>query len=139
MSRELDEQIAWALGYETLWADGGFGMTLYLHDSGAVRESANVTGNCHILRLTWQLLRVNGEAGEYRVRRTPEWSERHEDARQLEDEIERRGLQKRYMDALASTTNAMPFDNVLYPWSLIRATPEQRARAFLEAIAHDQP
>lgn len=57
----------------------------------------------------------------------------------LEDEIERRGLQKRYMDALASTTNAMPFDNVLYPWSRIRATPEQRARAFLEAIAHDQP
>ena len=140
MSRELDEQIAWALGYETLWADGGFGMTLYLHDSGAVRESANVTGNCHILRLTWQLLRVNGEAGEYRVRRTPEWSERHEDARMLEDEIERRGLQIEYSLAIA---RLLSFDMKEFSlddaWLLLRATPEQRARAFLEAIAHDQP
>jgi hypothetical protein len=67
-----------------------------------------------------------------------DWTDDSEKSVLLEDEIERRGLQKRYMDALASTTNAMPFDNVLYPWSLIRATPEQRARAFLEAIAHDQ-
>ena len=138
MSRELDEQIARALGYETLWADGGFGVTLYLHDSGAVRESPNVTANCRVLGARWAPLRVNGEVREYHVRCAPAWSDRHEDARMLEDEIERRGLQKRYMDALASTTNAMPFDNVLYPWSLIRATPEQRARAFLEAIAHDQ-
>lgn len=138
MSRELDEQIARALGYETLWADGGFGMTLYLHDSGAVRESANVTSNCRVLGARWEPLRVNGEVGEYHVRYAPAWSERHEDARMLEDEIERRALIDRYLAALDDVLGVNPYtdDEV---WSLIRATPKQRARAFLEAIAHDQP
>ena len=53
----------------------------------------------------------------------------------LEEEIERRGLQKVYMDALADATDAIPFDSVCYPWSLIRATPEQRARAFVAVCA----
>ena len=138
MSRELDEQIARALGYETLWADGGFGVTLYLHDSGAVRESPNVTANCRVLGARWEPLRVNGEVREYHVRCAPAWSDRHEDARMLEDEIERRALIDRYLAALDDAMGVSPYtdDEV---WSLIRATPEQRARAFLEAIANDQP
>ena len=76
MRRELDEQTARALGYETLWADGGFGVTLYLHDSGAVRESPNVTANCRVLGARWEPLRVNGEVREYHVRYAPAWSER---------------------------------------------------------------
>ncbi len=135
MSRELDEQIARALGYETLWADGGFGVTLYLHDSGAVRESPNVTANCRVLGARWEPLRVNGEVGEYHVRYAPAWSERHEDARMLEDEIERRGLQIEYSLAIA---RLLSFDMKEFSlddaWLLLRATPEQRARAFLEAI-----
>ena len=138
MSRELDEQIARALGYETLWADGGFGVTLYLHDSGAVRESPNVTANCRVLEARWEPLRVNGEVREYHVRCAPAWSDRHEDARMLEDEIERRALIDRYLAALDDVLGVNPYtdDEV---WSLIRATPKQRARAFLEAIANDQP
>ena len=140
MSRELDEQIARALGYETLWADGGFGVTLYLHDSGAVRESPNVTANCRVLGARWEPLRVNGEVREYHVRCAPAWSDRHEDARMLEDEIERRGLQIEYSLAIA---RLLSFDMKEFSlddaWLLLRATPEQRARAFLEAIAHDQP
>ena len=55
----------------------------------------------------------------------------------LEDEIERRALIDRYLAALDDVLGVNPYtdDEV---WSLIRATPEQRARAFLEAIAHDQ-
>lgn len=134
MSRELDEQCAKALGYDTLWADGGFGETLYLHDTGAVRESPNVTSNCRLLGASWERLRIDGEIVERFVRYCPAFSERLEDAKILEDEIERRGLQRRYMDALADTVDAMPFDDVIYPWSLFHATPKQRARAFLKAI-----
>jgi len=134
VSRELDEQVARALGYETLWADGGFGVTLYLHDSGAVRESPNVTANCRVLGARWERLRIDGQVGEYHVRYAPAWSERHEDARMLEDEIERRGLQEKYIYALMPTYHHFDSASPHELFNLLRATPEQRARAFLEAI-----
>lgn len=141
MSRELDEQIARALGYETLWADGGFGVTLYLHDSGAVRESPNVTANCRVLGARWEPLRVNGEVREYHVRYAPAWSERHEDARMLEDEIERRGLIAQGRYAMFLMNSILPgrrhLDLLQLHWHFIRTTPEQRARAFLAAISED--
>lgn len=56
------------------------------------------------------------------------------DARWLEDVIEARGLQRQYMNILANVIDAMPFDDVLFQWTLIRATPEQRAQAFIAAI-----
>jgi hypothetical protein len=54
----------------------------------------------------------------------------------LEPEIERRGwdAQKRYIEALQKITECIPFDDVGYYWPLIRATPEQRARAFLAVM-----
>src|SRR5690349_2223157 len=72
--------------------------------------------------------------------------ERHERmqiAHMLEDEIERRGLQARYAMALVVIVlgesqktlldiGRAPSDEDLF--ALIRATPEHRARAFLEAM-----
>jgi len=76
--------------------------------------------------------------------RPSEWGD---DARLLEDEIERRGLQHEYIIALF--LQAMPeaakwgitdkrspsawVDRAVL-FALLRATPEQRARAFLEAV-----
>lgn len=63
--------------------------------------------------------------------------------RALEDEIDRRGMQVRYIEALAELTphyRAYPegYSGAMYPplsvFVLMRATPEQRARAFLQAV-----
>lgn len=137
MSRELDEQIAHALGYATMWADGGFGEALYLHDAGAVRTSPHITSNCRVLGATWERLRVQGQVGEYFVRYAPAWSNNHQDARELEDEIERRGhvAQGRYAMFLVNiAVSRHELDLFQLHWLVIRATPEQRARAFLAAI-----
>lgn len=62
------------------------------------------------------------------------------DTTHIEDEIERRGLWKQYVLALlyivceARQIDALHEDEELYQWLLIRATPEQRERAFLKAI-----
>lgn len=71
---------------------------------------------------------------------TPRWdvvaaySTDHAAARLLEDEAERRGLQWPYARALCGIVggqrDALP--GIL--WLFIRATPEQRARAFLEVL-----
>ena len=50
----------------------------------------------------------------------------------LEDEIEKRGLQDVYIDALMRIVE-YPAIGEQY-WLLLRATPEQRARAFLAAV-----
>lgn len=56
-----------------------------------------------------------------------------ESAKLLEDEIERRGLQDDYMRELLSIV--IPGGgSVLAFWKILRATPEQRARAFLKAV-----
>ena len=69
-----------------------------------------------------------------------DWTDDSEKSVLLEDEIERRGLQIEYSLAIA---RLLSFDMKEFSlddaWLLLRATPEQRARAFLEAIAHDQP
>ena len=142
MSRELHEACAQALGYTTLWAeDSAFGPSLYLHDAGAVRESESVTANCHLMGGRWERLRVNGEIGEYFVRLCPAFSANHEAARVLEDEIERRDRRVGYITELGNIVLTYLADqngSARYPalsvWALIRATPEQRARAFLEAV-----
>lgn len=65
--------------------------------------------------------------------------------RDAEDEIERRGLQARYVDALAdvvTTTESIVNDlialhgtsDALIIWRILRATPEQRVRAALRAV-----
>lgn len=81
----------------------------------------------------------------------------HAAARLLEDEIEKRGLQEQYVTALIAELSlfiiAVADDlhiNPLIPplemtgkykeignaflWALMRATPEQKAKAFLEAV-----
>jgi hypothetical protein len=51
--------------------------------------------------------------------------------RQMEDEIARLGLSERYIYALERILGSRD------PWEFIRATPEQRARAFLEATRNE--
>lgn len=55
-------------------------------------------------------------------------------ARMLEDEVEKRGLQERYVEALYPAYHS--FEGILVAdlFVLIHATPEQRARAFLKAV-----
>jgi hypothetical protein len=68
----------------------------------------------------------------------PPVSTDHTAARLLEDEIERRGKVSDYAGALAEMVGVG--DDFWYDatggdvWQIIRATPEQRARAFLEAV-----
>jgi hypothetical protein len=68
----------------------------------------------------------------------PHYSVRPEAARILEEEIERRGLKDTYIneliDACAGQAITM-LDDLTFAdlWSLIRATPEQRAQAFVTA------
>lgn len=56
-------------------------------------------------------------------------------ARMLEDEIERRGLEEEYARAMMRIIYQVGFKNYAHSqYLLIRATPEQRAKAFREAI-----
>lgn len=56
-------------------------------------------------------------------------------ARALEEHIEQQGLWKEYVTELVGqTTDSTVVVMEWAMWALIRATPEQRARAFLEAI-----
>lgn len=80
-------------------------------------------------------LKASYPFGEQQV--LPHFSDNPEAARLLEDEIERRGLQMPYMDALLSLCPLVGYAGINNPedhnaWLLIRTTPEQRARAFLE-------
>jgi hypothetical protein len=52
----------------------------------------------------------------------------------FEDEIEAAGLQEAYADALLDITSAIVGVEQYNFWSLIRATPAQRARAFLKVV-----
>ncbi len=54
-------------------------------------------------------------------------------AEMLEDEIERRGLIYEYTNMLVTLIEYQAIANPL-GWAVLRATPEQRARAFLEAV-----
>jgi hypothetical protein len=52
----------------------------------------------------------------------------------LEDEIVRRGLTYKYVLEISGVLDLVAFDEWLWIWKSLRATPEQRARAFLEAV-----
>lgn len=63
-------------------------------------------------------------------------------ARLLEDEIERRGLQYEYVAVLWCVVGYAGHNgegpNIWKEeWTFLRATPEQRAQAFLKAVNHD--
>lgn len=61
----------------------------------------------------------------------PHYTTEHAAARLVEDEIERRGLQQRYVDELLTFEREADFSA---EWFLIRATPEQRCLAALRAL-----
>ncbi len=78
-----------------------------------------------------------GVAG-YLGRDLPYFASDHNSARLLEDEIERRGLQSTYIEALFTVLGCPGLgweDDTAFLWSLIRATPEQKARAFLNTVS----
>jgi hypothetical protein len=114
MSRELDAQCAHALGQ--LWVDA-----CPLGDPTCAGKYMPQIGR-------WPCLAP--------------FSTDHEAARLLEDEIERRGVQKAYISALCRDGGLDdPFSDYAILeftleafWQVMRATPEQRARAFLEAM-----
>lgn len=56
------------------------------------------------------------------------------DARLLEDEIERRGLQEAYIRALLPEYHSFEAMTPNELFAFLRAAPERRARAFLEAV-----
>lgn len=65
----------------------------------------------------------------------PSYVDDYNDARLLEDEIERRGLVKEYIFALDKLVTYPAEESWQgYRWGILRATPEQRARAFLTAV-----
>lgn len=140
--RLLDEQCAHTLGYQTIWGESVFGLSLYLWDEGAIRTEIGAT-NCTVLGARWERLRIGGEVRELMVRLCPAFSGRLEDAKILEDEVERRKLIGAYVATLVSLLDTqIVSDNqtVRYLaymsdfWALIRATPEQRARAFVQIL-----
>lgn len=53
----------------------------------------------------------------------------------LEDEIERRGLQDAYIDALVPDYHSFEAMTQGELFTLLRATPAQRAQAYLKAVA----
>ena len=125
MSRELNEQCAKALGY-----------TVYHYDK-------DYAENCYYQLMDEELdpvIMFPFRAGERKTEDeawadVPAFSTDYEAARILEDEIERRGLQIEYAKAVMKLIYQQGFKNYAEPqWLLIRATPEQKARAFLEAI-----
>lgn len=131
--REHDEALAKLLGFTTIWADDGFGHSLYLHDTGARRVSPNVTENCHLLGARWERVRIDGEVHELFVRFCPVFTSRFEDIRTVEDEIEQRGISKFYIEMLASllgiTQQGLQEHGASSLWMMLRATPGQRAEA----------
>jgi hypothetical protein len=73
----------------------------------------------------------------------PEWSDYVERAKRgslsaarlLEDEIERRGVQEDYIRALDKLVTYEREEGWMwFRWGILRATPEQRARAFLAVM-----
>lgn len=146
--RTLDEQCAHALGYQTIWGESILGLSLYLWDKGAIRTATGAT-NCHLMGASWERLRIDGEVRELMVRLCPAFSGRLEDAKILEDEVERRDRRATYVGFLANRALCLGLD-IFSPaikrghpdtldmsdalWLCITATPEQRARAFIETM-----
>lgn len=122
--RELDAACARAMG-QTDFTHPGFFWEEGTMDDGKDRWSGFYCPRCH-----------TSEARKDRpcVRC---YSTNSVAARLLEDEIERRGMRLIYIHALLQTAlssfRGQNTGSDLH-WALIRATPEQRARAFLDAV-----
>jgi hypothetical protein len=124
--RELDAACARALGCRMVWFDRLTDFDGHWSQSGPFDDPSKCR---HSAVAYWQDAagRSNVTVDEFSPSTDPTA------ARELEDEIERRGLEDRYVQVLGAVVNANPYtDNE--SWALIRATPEQRARAFLEAV-----
>lgn len=115
MSRGLDAACAKALGW------------------------ANVAPDCHVHDgKDWCGTDPSGTGGYYGTGRkiVPHFSTDRAAAVVLENEIQRRGLQERYVEALYPLVGAWQFGmSTAEQWLLIRATPEQKCKAFLEAVS----
>jgi hypothetical protein len=112
MSRELDRQCALALG----WTD--------------LQGHSDVPGTPPDY--------LQGRAPDGTWTNIPDYETEHEDAQLLEDEVERRGLWREYLWALVGRGNADYLDHLSWDvvWERVaRATPEQKARAFLEVVS----
>lgn len=108
MSRELDEQIALALG----WKGVGFACMMGPYEDLYYKSYTN---------------------DGYDV--VPHFSADPDATYLLEDEIERRGLIEDYISALDKlVTYPSDLGWQGYRWGILRATPEQRVRAFLAAL-----
>jgi hypothetical protein len=135
MSKELDEQCARALGWRK-------------HDVREAKARRAVAGGYELHPDVYLLTEFFWYAtvdGKQRRMGAASWSPSTDlvAARILEDEIERRGLQERYMRALIRSVlgeafmTRMDIGRALDEkdlFLLLRATPEQRARAFLEGM-----
>ena len=116
----IDEQCALLLGWHKGVSDRAIGgidasgeWGLYWYDGEGVRQAACIT---------------DAFANMYAF--SP--SHRDEDARRLENAIDRNGLWERYILALALLCGVdRTFASA---WALMRATPEQRTNAFIESM-----
>lgn len=126
MPTELDIQCAKALGY-----------TVYHYDK-------DYAENCYYQLVDRQLNPVVSfpfRAGEQKTEAeawddAPEFSINRDATSLLEDEIERRNLPLTYLDCLAGiAAPSINREDWRVWWGVVRATPDQKARAFLEAIA----
>ena len=69
-----------------------------------------------------------------RVIAVPPYTESILATHQVEAEIERRGLQRPYLQALSEEVRCVSSDPYVSLWAMLRATPEQRCRAALRAV-----
>lgn len=123
--RELDEQCARAMGWVWRWTPNGTKRLFPPHEE---------TIFTRVDPDDWR-----GSRDAQWDRGVPLFSTNHEAARTLEDEIERRHSTHLYLAALieqvrGTTIYDDPARTTGMMWAVIRATPEQRARAFLEAV-----
>jgi len=124
MSKELDERCAALLGWHkgarrAINAGAGYESPAYWYDADGRQWGACATddfANLHAFSASSNLF----------------------DAKLLEDAIERRGSIPEYMAALERITGV---DTLTYTgrFLLIRATPEQRARAFIAVHTEELP
>ena len=83
----------------------------------------------------WDTLYWWDDDGASDIRRgMPHYSTDIAAAVQVEDEIERRGLIRPYLDALWDVTGNLYARGPQAMWALLRATPEERCQAALKAL-----